>query len=96
VSVNLSLKQLRQPNFIARISSIFRAHEISPTETTLMENPKRTIKLLDELYGLGLHLAIDDFGTGYSSLSALQQFPISTLKIDKSFVRDVITNSAIR
>jgi diguanylate cyclase (GGDEF)-like protein/PAS domain S-box-containing protein len=89
VSVNLSLKQLRQPNFIARISSIFRAHEISPTsleleitETTLMENPKRTIKLLDELYGLGLHLAIDDFGTGYSSLSALQQFPISTLKID--------------
>ncbi|MDH3822091.1 MAG: diguanylate cyclase, partial [Gammaproteobacteria bacterium] len=66
VSVNLSLKQLRQPNFIARISSIFRAHEISPTsleleitETTLMENPKRTIKLLDELYGLGLHLAID-------------------------------------
>jgi diguanylate cyclase (GGDEF)-like protein/PAS domain S-box-containing protein len=99
VSVNLSLKQLRQLNFIARISSIFRAHEISPTsleleitETTLMENPARTIKLLDELYGLGLHLAIDDFGTGYSSLSALQQFPISTLKIDKSFVRDVVTN----
>ena len=99
VSVNLSLKQLRQPNFISRISSIFRAHEISPTsleleitETTLMENPERTIKLLDELYGLGLHLAIDDFGTGYSSLSALQQFPISTLKIDKSFVRDVVTN----
>ena len=96
VSVNLSLKQLRQPNFISRISSILRGHEISPTsleleitETTLMENPDRTIKLLDQLYGLGLHLAIDDFGTGYSSLSALQQFPISTLKIDKSFVRDV-------
>jgi EAL domain-containing protein (putative c-di-GMP-specific phosphodiesterase class I) len=57
-----------------------------------MENPERTIKLLDQLYALGLHLAIDDFGTGYSSLSALQQFPISTLKIDKSFVRDVATN----
>jgi diguanylate cyclase (GGDEF)-like protein/PAS domain S-box-containing protein len=99
VSVNLSLKQLKQINFINRISSIFRAHEISPTsleleitETTLMENPERTIKLLDQLYGLGLHLAIDDFGTGYSSLSALQQFPISTLKIDKSFVRNVATN----
>lgn len=99
VSVNLSLKQLRQPNFINRISSIMRSHEVSPTcleleitETTLMENPVRTIKLLDELYALGLHLAIDDFGTGYSSLSALQQFPISTLKIDKSFVRDVATN----
>ena len=99
VSVNLSLKQLRQPNFISRISSILRGHEVSPTsleleitETTLMENPDRTIKLLDMLYALGLHLAIDDFGTGYSSLSALQQFPISTLKIDKSFVREVATN----
>ena len=100
VSVNLSLKQLRQRNFIGRISSILRGHQISPTsleleitETTLMENPIRTIKLLDELYSLGLHLSIDDFGTGYSSLSALQQFPISTLKIDQSFVRDVATNS---
>ena len=99
VSVNLSLKQLRQPNFIRRISSILRSYEVSPTsleleitETTLMENPERTIKLLDQLYALGLHLAIDDFGTGYSSLSALQQFPISTLKIDKSFVRHVSTN----
>ena len=100
VAVNLSLKQLRQPNFINRINSILRGHEVSPTsleleitETTLMENPERTIKLLDQLYGLGLHLAIDDFGTGYSSLSALQQFPISTLKIDRSFVRDVATSA---
>jgi len=99
VSVNLSLKQLRQANFINRISAILRGHEISPTsleleitETTLMENPERTIGLLDELYALGLNLAIDDFGTGYSSLSALQQFPISTLKIDKSFVRDIAVN----
>lgn len=99
VSVNLSLKQLRQPNFINRISAIMRSHEVSPTsleleitESTMMENPERTIKLLDQLYALGLHLAIDDFGTGYSSLSALQQFPISTLKIDKSFVRDVASS----
>jgi diguanylate cyclase (GGDEF)-like protein/PAS domain S-box-containing protein len=99
VSVNLSLKQLKQRNFIQRISAIMRGHEVSPTsleleitETTLMEDPERTVKLLDQLYALGLHLAIDDFGTGYSSLSALQQFPISTLKIDKSFVRDVATN----
>ncbi len=100
ISVNLSLKQLRQPNFINRISSILRHYQVSPTsleleitETTLMENQERTIKLLDELYSLGLYLAIDDFGTGYSSLSALQQFPISTLKIDKSFVRHVATNA---
>jgi diguanylate cyclase (GGDEF)-like protein/PAS domain S-box-containing protein len=99
VSVNLSLRQLRQRNFIKHIGAILRGHEVSPTsleleitETTLMENPQRTIKLLDELYGLGLHLAIDDFGTGYSSLSALQQFPISTLKIDQSFVRNIVTS----
>lgn len=99
VSVNLSLRQLRHPNFINRIAGILRSYEISPTsveleitETTLMENPVRTIKILDDLYAQGLHLAIDDFGTGYSSLSALQQFPINTLKIDRSFVRHVATN----
>ena len=77
-----------------------RSYEVSPTsleleitETTLMENPTRTIKILNELYALGLHLAIDDFGTGYSSLSALQQFPISTLKIDKSFIADIAVNA---
>jgi len=95
VAVNLSLKQLRQANFLQRVDEIFRRNGVSPTcleleitETTLMEDTKRTIRMLDDLYAMGLHLAIDDFGTGYSSLSALQQFPISTLKIDKSFVRD--------
>lgn len=100
VSVNLSLKQLKQPNFINRISSILRSYELSPTsleleitETTLMEDPVRTIRLLNELYALGLHMAIDDFGTGYSSLSALQQFPINTLKIDQSFVKNIAVNA---
>ncbi|MCP5327297.1 MAG: EAL domain-containing protein [Sinobacteraceae bacterium] len=96
ISLNLSLKQLRQASFILRCRSVFRKHAVSPTafeleitETTLMADQKRTLKLLDELYAMGLHLSIDDFGTGYSSLSALQQFPIGTLKIDQSFVRDV-------
>ncbi len=100
VSINLSLKQLRQASFITRCRSVFRRHEVSPTcfeleitETTLMQDPKRTIKLLNELHEMGLHLSIDDFGTGYSSLSALQQFPIGTLKIDQSFVRDAAVNS---
>jgi len=95
VSLNLSLKQLRQASFILRCRSVFRHHQVSPTafeleitETTLMADPQRTVRLLDELYAMGLHLSIDDFGTGYSSLSALQQFPIGTLKIDQSFVRD--------
>jgi diguanylate cyclase (GGDEF)-like protein/PAS domain S-box-containing protein len=100
VSINLSLRQLKQTSFIARFRSVFRKHDVSPTcfelevtETTLMTDPKRTVRLLNELYAMGLHLAIDDFGTGYSSLSALQQFPISTLKIDQSFVRDVAVDS---
>jgi len=95
ISLNLSLKQLRQASFILRCRSVFRRHNVSPTafeleitETTLMADPQRTVRLLDELYAMGLHLSIDDFGTGYSSLSALQQFPIGTLKIDQSFVRD--------
>ncbi len=96
VSVNLSLRQLMQQRFLERVRDTFRAHGVSPTcleleitETTLMEDTARTIRILDALYGMGLHLAIDDFGTGYSSLSALQQFPISTLKIDQSFIRNV-------
>src|SRR5690606_38540391 len=100
VSLNLSLRQLRQRRFLEQVRDTFRAHGVSPTsleleitETTLMEDPERTVRILDSLYGMGLHLAIDDFGTGYSSLSALQQFPISTLKIDQSFVKDVATNA---
>ncbi|HTX04913.1 MAG TPA: EAL domain-containing protein, partial [Steroidobacteraceae bacterium] len=78
ISLNLSLKQLRQASFILRCRSVFRRHGVSPTafeleitETTLMADAKRTLRLLDELYAMGLHLSIDDFGTGYSSLSAL-------------------------
>jgi diguanylate cyclase (GGDEF)-like protein/PAS domain S-box-containing protein len=96
IALNLSLKQLRQASFLLNCREVFTRHEVLPetleleiTETTLMADPKRTIELLRELRRMGLHLAIDDFGTGYSSLSALQQFPIGTLKIDQSFVRDV-------
>jgi diguanylate cyclase (GGDEF)-like protein/PAS domain S-box-containing protein len=96
VSINLSLRQLQQQRFLEGFRRTFRDHGVSPTcfeleitETTLMHDIGRTLKVLDALYGMGLHLAIDDFGTGYSSLSALQQFPISTLKIDRTFVRDL-------
>jgi diguanylate cyclase (GGDEF)-like protein/PAS domain S-box-containing protein len=95
ISINLSLKQLKQASFITRFASVFREYGVSPTafeleitETTLMDDARHTVKLLDELYAMGIHLSIDDFGTGYSSLSALQQMPVETLKIDQSFVRD--------
>ena len=96
VAVNLSLRQLNQPDFVGQVESILARHDIDParleleiTESTMMENPQRTIRILSELHDLGMRLAIDDFGTGYSSLSALQKFPISTLKIDQSFVGNV-------
>ena len=97
VSINLSLKQLRQASFITRCQSVFREAGVSPscfelevTESTLMTDAKRTVKLLDELYALGIHLSIDDFGTGYSSLSTLQQLPVGTLKIDQSFIANAV------
>jgi diguanylate cyclase (GGDEF)-like protein/PAS domain S-box-containing protein len=99
VAINLSLKELSQASFIPRCRSVFEKHGVSPgrveleiTETTLMLDAERTLPLLDELRAMGVHLSIDDFGTGYSSLSALQQFPIGTLKIDQSFVRNAASD----
>src|SRR6202012_2811813 len=101
IAMNLSLRQLKQTSFLGRFRNVFKKHGVSPTcfelevtETTLMTDPNRTIGLLNELYAMGLSLPIEDFGTGYSSLSALQQFPIGTLKIDQSFVRDVADDPA--
>jgi diguanylate cyclase (GGDEF)-like protein/PAS domain S-box-containing protein len=101
IALNLSLKQLKQASFILNCRSVFERYAVPPasfeleiTETTLMADPLRTVQLLQQLHDLGLHLSIDDFGTGYSSLSALQQFPIGTLKIDQSFVRDAADDPA--
>jgi diguanylate cyclase (GGDEF)-like protein/PAS domain S-box-containing protein len=99
IAINLSLKELSYASFIPRCRSVFEAHGVAPnrveleiTETTLMMDAERTLPLLDELRQMGVHLSIDDFGTGYSSLSALQQFPIGTLKIDQSFVRNAASD----
>jgi diguanylate cyclase (GGDEF)-like protein/PAS domain S-box-containing protein len=101
ISLNLSLKQLKQASFILTCRSVFERYAVPPdnleleiTETTLMADPRRTVQMLQQLHEMGLHLSIDDFGTGYSSLSALQQFPIGTLKIDQSFVRNAAEDQA--
>jgi diguanylate cyclase (GGDEF)-like protein/PAS domain S-box-containing protein len=99
IAINLSLKELNQASFIPHCRSVFEQYHVAPsaveleiTETTLVLDAQRTLPLLDELRAMGVHLSIDDFGTGYSSLSALQQFPISTLKIDRSFVTNAATD----
>ena len=96
VSVNISARQLGDPQFLERVMDILReeglpAHllEIELTETVLMDNMEAGAHTLHRLSQLGIHLAIDDFGTGYSSLAYLRQLPMRRLKIDRSFVRDL-------
>jgi len=96
LSLNLSQLQLDTPNFIKKVTNLIDNYQIDPhkiifevTESQIMKNPKKAIKILQELSTLGIELAIDDFGTGYSSLSYLKQLPINKLKIDQSFIHDI-------
>jgi len=96
VAVNVSARQLNDPQFLERVMDILReeglpAHllEIELTETVLMENMDACASTLHRLSQLGVHLAIDDFGTGYSSLAYLRRLPMKRLKIDRSFIRDL-------
>lgn len=100
VAVNLSGYQLQQSSLIDTVTEVLTRTGMSPeflefevTETVIMQNPDFAVKILAELRDLGVHISIDDFGTGYSSLAHLKRFSINTLKIDKSFVRDVEINS---
>jgi diguanylate cyclase (GGDEF)-like protein len=96
VSVNLSPKQFREKELPRKVESILKETGLDPgslelelTESVLMEDRKYSVGLLDQLKELGALIALDDFGTGYSSLGFLKEFPVDTLKIDRSFVRDI-------
>ncbi len=93
ISVNLSVKQLTEPDFLEKIDSILaqtglagESLQLELTESMLMENVEKLIGILSQLRARAIQLSIDDFGTGYSSLSYLHRFPINNLKIDRSFV----------
>ncbi len=99
VAVNLSARQFRQHDLVEMVTRVLRetgldpAHlELEVTESLVMQNVEETIATLGRLKAMGIKLSIDDFGTGYSSLNYLKRFPVHTLKIDQSFVRDITTD----
>lgn len=100
IAVNLSARQFQQPNLVEMVQQILEETSLAPenleleiTEGIAMQNMELTQAILKDLYKMGVSISIDDFGTGYCSLSYLKNFPIHTLKIDRSFVRDLTTNT---
>ena len=100
MAVNLSPRQFADPHLLQDVDEALVASGMSPvllqlevTESMVMRNVSRAIKVLDAIQSRGIRLAIDDFGTGYSSMSLMKQFPIDTIKIDRSFVRDLPVDS---
>ncbi|MBF0414956.1 MAG: EAL domain-containing protein [Magnetococcales bacterium] len=100
MAVNLSVRQFRQRDLFDRVRMILQQTGLTPqlleleiTESMVMDNVESVIVTMTRLRSLGLFIAVDDFGTGYSSLSYLKRFPIHTLKIDQSFVRDLTFDS---
>jgi diguanylate cyclase (GGDEF)-like protein/PAS domain S-box-containing protein len=99
ISININARQINEVNFVKQLDSCIRKGEINPsllklelTETTLLDNYSTTQDIIKKLREKGIECSIDDFGTGYSSLSYLKKFAFKVLKIDKVFVKDMITN----
>ncbi|WP_192828643.1 sensor domain-containing protein [Methylocucumis oryzae] len=97
MAINLSAAQFRQANFVQIIERVLADTKLAPqylelelTESIMMDDPDAAIVIITQLHQLGIKLSIDDFGTGYSSLSYLKRFNINKLKIDQSFVRDIV------
>lgn len=100
MSVNLSAVQLRNPRLPAQIAEVLQTHQLPAqaltleiTESVAMQDPDTCVQRLQEIRRLGVRLAIDDFGTGYSSLAYLKRLPLDCLKLDRSFVQDLETNT---
>jgi len=103
VSVNISPRQFAADDLLQGIELALQRSGLEPcwleleiTEGTVMHDAERAAQVLGEIRKLGVRVSIDDFGTGYSSLAQIKRFPISTLKIDRSFVRDLAYDGADR
>lgn len=103
VSVNVSVKQICQPELVQTVADVLTETGIPPhllllevTESVLIENVGQALDTFNRIKALGVGLKIDDFGTGYSSLSYLKQLPFDSLKIDRSFISDMCSNSSSR
>ena len=101
LSVNVSAKQFRQKNFAAQLQNLIQQYAINPnllklelTESVILEDVEDTITNMNTLKEVGVQFSLDDFGTGYSSLQYLKRLPLSQLKIDQSFVRDIAVNTS--
>ncbi len=101
VSINLSAKDLHDPELPDLIAGLQAATRIQPewimleiTESSIMTDPEQALETIQRLHGMGYQLSIDDFGTGYSSLAYLKQMPLAELKIDRSFVKDLLTTES--
>jgi diguanylate cyclase (GGDEF)-like protein/PAS domain S-box-containing protein len=99
MAVNFSAHQFRSESLTASVIRIVRETPMSPrqldveiTESAMMESQRTTLDVLRELKGIGISVSLDDFGTGYSSLGYLKGFPVDTIKIDRSFIRDVTSD----
>jgi EAL domain-containing protein (putative c-di-GMP-specific phosphodiesterase class I) len=100
LAVNVSARQFHQSDFCEQVSSAVQRYGVDPallklelTEGVLLDNMDDTIASMQVLRGLGVRFSLDDFGTGYSSLQYLKRLPLDQLKIDQSFVRDLVNDS---
>jgi diguanylate cyclase (GGDEF)-like protein len=101
LAINVSAHQLMAPDFVAMVTTTLADTNTDPglltleiTEGVLVRDTRRALSVLTELKQLGLLLALDDFGTGYSSLSYLKRFPVDTIKIDQSFITDIVRDKS--